>query len=101
MILSEATTRGASDLHRLEAAFPNLSGVICDSAADVVDDFAQSCTERNFNQTRVGHMSGEGECFGAGRVFGADALEDFGTDIENPGNMRQRFNVVDNRRLAP
>src|SRR6185503_4697991 len=101
MILCEASTGWAADLHGLEAAFQELAVIVGDAAADVQDNLPQSCAERDFDKPGIGDMAGESERFGAGRILRTDTLEDLGTFAENPRHVRQRLDIVDDGRLAP
>ena len=72
-----------------------------DASADVINDFAERGSHRDFDQSGVVDFTGQGEHLGSLGGFRADGAEPGGALQDDHRNVGPRFNVVDDGRLAP
>ena len=69
MFFRQTSAGWTSCLNSLETCVVYFAVFIYNTAADIKDDFTQSCSKGNFNQACICNMACQGKCFCAGRAF--------------------------------
>src|SRR5579864_274543 len=90
----QAAAGGSTGLHCLEVA------ALGDSASDLKDHLAQRNAHGDFDETVVLHAAGERKNFRAFAFFGAYAGVPLAAIANDGSNVSERFDVVDECRLA-
>ena len=86
---------GPAGLRRLELV------AAADAAADVEDDLAQGGAHRDLDEAGVVHLAREREHLRALRRRRADLAEPLRALVDDDGDVRERLDVVDDRRTPP
>src|SRR5512133_3219792 len=90
----DAAARRSAHLHRLERP------VVDDPAADVEDDVVDGDPHRHLDEARALHLAGHREDLRSLALLGAHRGERLGAVLDDPGDVRERLDVVDAGGLA-
>ena len=95
MFFCQASAGRTADLYGFELA------VIFQSAADIKDNFSQSGSHRNFNQTCIFNGAGQGEGLCSRASLGTDAAIPVGTIQQDLRYIGKCFYVIQDGRFFP
>jgi len=95
MLCREAAAGRSSQLNRFEFASAD------HATTHIKDHLAQGGTHRNFDQTGVFDVSGEGKDLGAFTGFGAHGGKPFGTFHKDRGQVGKGLHVIHHSGFAP